>query len=262
MNYMDISDTIADLRRRISATAAWPVDTRVSTLGIPGIDAALGGGLRAGALHEVHAASQADAGAAAGFVLGLAGRLTARGQPLIWFRQSMADREFGHPHAPGLAEMGLDPRRLALVMAQRTGDLLDGALQAVRGLSAGVVLLEPWGQARELDMTAARRLALATEASGATLLCLFAGRDPSPSPALSRWRVAAMPATAGPRWLMGRPCVRAELIRSRTGRTGEWSVEWDSDECVFRPAEISRHPAAVPADGQAQADHGGGWRAA
>jgi protein ImuA len=230
-------------------------------VGVPDMDAALGGGIRAGALHEAHAASPGDAGAAAGFVLGLAARLAERGGPLVWIRQAMADCEFGRPYAPGLAEAGLDPRRLALVTTRRTVDLLDAGLQATRELSAGVVLLEPWGQARELDMTAARRLALAAETSGVTVLCLFAGREPVPSTALSRWRISATPATAGPRWLMGRPRVRAELIRSRTGRTGEWCVEWDSDERVFRPAEIPRPQVAVPADGQVAADHGG-WRVA
>jgi protein ImuA len=258
---MDTSRTIADLRHRVSAAAAWPADTRTLPLGVAEMDAALGGGLRVGALHEAYAAAPRDAGAAVGFVLGLAARALDAGGPLLWLRQGMTDGEFGHPYAPGLAETGLDPRRLTLVSTRRTGDLLDAALQAVRGLSLGAVLLEPWGQARELDMTAARRLAFAAEASGVTLLCLFAGREPCPSPALSRWRISAAPATAGPRWLMGRPRVQAELIRSRTGRTGAWCVEWDSDERVFRSAEISRHPAAVPADGPAQADHGGGWRA-
>jgi protein ImuA len=263
---MDISRTIADLRTRVCTAPAWQDDTRTAPLGVDEMDAALGGGLRAGALHEIHAAAPADAGAAAGLALGFASRLTAHAQPhgapLLWLRQPMADCEYGHPHAPGLAEAGLDPRRLTLVAARRMGDLLDAALQAMRGLPSGVVLLEPWGQAKELDMTAARRLALAAEASGTTMICLFTGREPCPSPALSRWRVAAAPATAGPRWLMGRPRIRAELIRSRTGRTGEWCVEWDSDACVFRPAEISRHPAAIPADGSAAADHGGNWRAA
>jgi protein ImuA len=260
---MDVSVIMADLRRLVPAATAWPADARAIPLGAPEIDAALGGGLKVGALHEVHAASPGGAGAAAGFALGLAARLLVQGSPLLWLRQVMAEREFGLPYAPGLAEMGLDPRRLTLVAARRTGDLLDAALQAARGLPSGVVLLEPWGAAKELDLTAARRLALAAEASGVTLVSLFAGREPSPSPAFSRWRIAAMPATAGPRWLMGRPRVRAELIRSRTGRTGEWCVEWDSDERIFRPEEISRPQVAVPSDGSAEADHGGAdWRRA
>jgi protein ImuA len=264
---MNIRATITDLRRLIPDVAVLPRQAvAAAPLGLPELDALLGGGLRAGALHEVYAATPADSGAGAGFALGLARLLRPDGRtPLLWLRQSPTEREFGRPHAPGLAEMGIDPRRLVLATARRGPDLLDAALQAMRGLKAGVVLLEPWGAARELDLTASRRLALAAEASagGVTLIALFAGREPTPSPALTRWRIAAAPATAGPRALMGRPRLRAELIRHRSGRTGEWVVEWMSDACVFRgscesPERALPRPApSLPADGPAAADHGG-----
>lgn len=40
-------------------------------LGVAAVDAALGGGLARGALHEIAAAGEAHAGAAAGFAVGL-----------------------------------------------------------------------------------------------------------------------------------------------------------------------------------------------
>ena len=46
----------------------------VLPLGIAAIDAALGGGLARGALHEIAAASEAHLAAATGFALGLAAR--------------------------------------------------------------------------------------------------------------------------------------------------------------------------------------------
>src|SRR5258707_14772059 len=46
-------------------------------LGHPVIDGALGGGLSAGALHEVAAAREAETAAASGFALGPAARRTA-----------------------------------------------------------------------------------------------------------------------------------------------------------------------------------------
>src|SRR5262249_14500939 len=46
-------------------------------LGHPVIDGALGGGLSAGALHEVAAAREAETAAASGFVLALAARMTS-----------------------------------------------------------------------------------------------------------------------------------------------------------------------------------------
>jgi protein ImuA len=271
MNNMDISSTIAQLRRLVPEAAVLPADAAAALpLGVPAADAALGGGLKPGALHEIHAASPREAGAAAGFALGLAGRLMRmRDGPLLWLRHAMAEREYGRFHAPGLAEMGLDPRRLVTVGAGRTDDLLDAALQAMRGLKAGVVLLEPYGQAKELDMTAGRRLALAAEASrgGVTLLTLFSSRDPCPSPALTRWRISAAPAEPGPRHLMGPPRFRAELIRSRTGQTGEWVMEWNSDASIFRQdgsiqggairdGAVSRPQVPLPAHGPAEADHG------
>jgi protein ImuA len=262
---MGAADTIAALRRLVPQAPAWPGSAGAVELGASAVDAALGGGLRTGALHEIYAAQPQDAGAAAGFALGLAACvMRARPGLLLWIRQGMAEREFGAPYAPGLAEAGIDPRRLVAVSARRMDELLDAALQGARALGGGVVLLEPWGPAKELDLTAARRLALAAEQSGATLTALFAGRAaPCPSPALSRWRVAAAPATAGPRGLMGRPRVRAELIRSRTGRTGAWVVEWDGDACAFGSGqEISRDQAAVSADRPAAADDGAGWRRA
>jgi protein ImuA len=45
-------------------------------LGIPAIDAALGGGLAGGALHEIAAARETEIAAATGFALGLAGQST------------------------------------------------------------------------------------------------------------------------------------------------------------------------------------------
>src|SRR5262249_62026093 len=51
-------------------------------LGNPVIDGALGGGLSAGALHEIAAAREAETAAASGFALALAARRTSlRGAP-------------------------------------------------------------------------------------------------------------------------------------------------------------------------------------
>src|SRR5262249_57934825 len=54
------------------------------TLGNAVIDGALGGGLSAGALHEIAAAREAETAAASGFALALAARRTSlRGAPPI-----------------------------------------------------------------------------------------------------------------------------------------------------------------------------------
>ncbi len=146
---MDISDTIAALRRLAPASAVLAPDAAAPSLGVEGLDDALGGGLRMGALHEVYAAEPMDAAAAAGFALGLASVLMrTRGGALFWLRQTMAEREFGRPYAPGLAEAGVDPRRLVVVQVRRTDEMLDAALQAARALGGGVVLMEPGARRR------------------------------------------------------------------------------------------------------------------
>jgi protein ImuA len=67
---------IEELRQRLQALQRPPGiddDPGVLPLGVEVIDAALGGGLALGALHEIAAPSEAHLAAAAGFVLGLAG---------------------------------------------------------------------------------------------------------------------------------------------------------------------------------------------
>jgi protein ImuA len=68
-------------------------------LGVPAIDAALGGGLACGALHEIAAAGEAHIAAAAGFVVAVSslrssGRATNSSSPLPW-------GEVGARSAPG-----------------------------------------------------------------------------------------------------------------------------------------------------------------
>src|SRR5258708_17507572 len=59
-------------------------------LGHPVIDGALGGGLSAGALHEVAAAPEAETAAASGFALALAARMTSSRGAAAAARQSCA----------------------------------------------------------------------------------------------------------------------------------------------------------------------------
>jgi protein ImuA len=219
-----------------------------AALGIGTLDDVLGGGLAAGALHEIYGAAGRDAGAATGFALGLARRLTGNRAPLIWLVQSPAAGEYGHPYAPGLAEMGIDPNRLLLVQVRREEELLEAALQSARNLAGGAIVIEPHGEARQLDLTAGRKLALAAEASGASLLLLKIAADPVASPAATRWRVSAAPSHGAPRHLMGPPRMEVELLRNRYGRTGTWIVEWNSDESVFANAPALQ-PQIVPLSG-------------
>src|SRR4051794_2128001 len=86
--------TLAALRGSIarieSSDAATP--DRVM-LGHGGADAALGGGLALGAVHEIFAEGRQSA-AATGFIAGLVRRLGTR-RPLVWVQQDFAERESG-----------------------------------------------------------------------------------------------------------------------------------------------------------------------
>src|SRR5215831_8708998 len=119
-------------------------------LGLPALDAALGGGLPLGCLHEV-AGAPGD-GAALGFCAALLGRLVAAG-PVLWCQPQL------DLYAPGLAACGLDPARLVVVMAARQADRLWALEEGLRCRALAAVL----GELDNLDPTAARRLQLAAE---------------------------------------------------------------------------------------------------
>jgi protein ImuA len=217
-------------------------------LGHADADAALQGGLAIGATHEVFAEGRQSA-AATGFIAGLAGRAAAR-RPLVWVRQDFTEIESGALSMSGLAELGLDPRLLVTVRAADVDTALRTAADALACDALGVVVLEVWGQARQLDLVASRKLTLAAQASGVTGLLLRVAAEPLPSTAETRWIVRAAhspPATPSlPTW--GTPMFDAQLVRNRHGPVGRWIMEWKCDECLFeKPAAYSQPVAATAA---------------
>src|ERR1700753_3592892 len=111
-------NTLASLRGDIARLEAngGVHDLHRAALGHAEADAALQGGLATGAVHEVFADAGRQASVATGFVTGLAARVAVR-RPLLWVRQDFIEREAGALSASGLAELGLDPRRLVTVRA-------------------------------------------------------------------------------------------------------------------------------------------------
>lgn len=232
------SSSLSALRRRIAAIETRRDGTKAVpfTLGIESIPA-----LERGRLHEVYAAEAADGPSAAGFALMLAARAGAG--PLLWLR---ADRGAGL-HAPGLAELGVDPARLILVVAPDERLLLGAAADALCCAGLGAVLVET---ARPLDLTQSRRLALAAEQSGVTALLLPGASAPVSSAAQTRWRVAAAASTPLAANAPGGATFDISLLRHRAGREGlGWRVEWDRDRQAFRPSFEGSPPlsGAVPA---------------
>jgi protein ImuA len=252
------TNTLARLRGSIERieTSGEAQAHRKAALGHAGADAALQGGLAMAAVHEVFSEGHQSA-AATGFIAGLAGRLTPQ-RPLVWVRQDFSELESGALSMAGFGELGLDPRLLVTVRAADVDTALRTAADALACDALGAVVLEVWGEARQLDLVASRKLTLAAQASGVTALLLRVAAAPQPSTAETRWIVRAAhspPATSA--W--GAPVFDAQLIRNRHGPVGRWIMEWKCDECLFsEPAgKPTAHPqpvAAAPADRPHQAE--------
>jgi protein ImuA len=243
-------NTLASLRgsiERIEAHADASAPVRVA-LGHADADATLQGGLALAAVHEVFAEGRQSA-SAAGFIAGLAGRITAR-RPLVWIRQDFAEIESGALSMAGLTELGLDPRRVVTVRAADVDAALRTAADALACDALGAVVLEVWGEARQFDLVASRKLTLAAQASGVTGLLLRVAAQPQPSTAETRWivRAAHSPPAAAPGSAWGAPVFDAQLVRNRHGPVGRWIMEWKCDECLFaKPAADPQPVAAAPA---------------
>src|SRR5439155_23274227 len=180
---------------------------------------ALGGGLSAGALHEIAAAREAETAAASGFALALAARKASlRGAPsilglpaigsearahndesaasvltpgrnVLWIAEDLSLAENGAPYGPGLDEIGVAPERLITVAAARERDVLWAMEEALRCRAVGMVIGEM--RARGIDQVATRRLALAAAAGNALGIILYTAPDDAPSAAVTRWTIGA-----------------------------------------------------------------------
>ena len=212
----------------------------VLPFGVEEIDSALPwGGLPLGGLHEV--VGGAD-GAAAGFCAVVLGRLCANGENggrgvALWCL-GPALSEAGGLYGPGLAAYGLDPDRLVVARSHRETEVLWAMEEGLRCVRLATVL----GEVRALNLTASRRLQLAAEATRTTAFLLRRGSaGAGPTAALTRWRLSSVASVSGHRvrW-------RAELMRCRGGRCGEWTIEWNDETGDLTVVSGLRDGPAVP----------------
>lgn len=223
---------------RVQAAGTQAQAAAMVRTGHAGIDTALGGGLLRGRVHEVFAGEAHDAGCATGFVAALALRLgLGLGGTLVWLREGQAEKQGGRLHAPGLAEIGPQPAQVILGVMPDPRAVLRAAADVVRCPEVGVAVIELWREPRLLDLTASRRLALAAEASGVTVIVLRIAAAPSPSAAQTRWQVAAAPSLPMDANAPGYPAWSIELLRQR-GRPagGRWRVEWNREQACLADA--------------------------
>lgn len=218
-----------------------PPDHAAASFGLAAIDGHLPWrGLPRDALHEVIAG---DTGAATGFCAALIGRLAGgSGGPVLWCESRHA-LDSGGIYAPGLARFGLDPARLILVRARRDDDVLWAMEEGLRCRGLGAVV----GEAREVPLTASRRLQLAA-AEGRTMAVLLRprARAASASAATTRWRVDAAPGPDGEAPGLGPARWRAEMFRCRSGGPRSWNLEWRDETGSFAVATALRDRPAEP----------------
>ena len=252
-------DRLSDLRLATAAISRGESGRKrgLFSLGFPAMDARLGGGLERAALHEIMA-DAIDGAAALGFAAALAARAIGPSGELVWIRQDSDGYEAGEVHGPGLAEFGLNPRRLSLLRLCAAADVLRAASEAARCASLCVAVLEIRTGRGQIDLTATRRLTLAAEKSGVTLFLLRTAARAVPSAATTRWSVRPSISRPLPGGAPGRPCFDVTLSRHRAGAAEKsWRVEWNREQRVFSQA-VSGPVVPLPASRPAAAFHSAG----
>lgn len=224
-------------------------------------DTALGGGIPATGVTEIHAHLTRDAGAVSGLALGFAARALG-GKPLVWIATSEMLHEAGAPYLPGIAAFyGIRSGQLFVAEASKTADALWVAEEAASLEAIGVILLELRGNPRALDLTATRRLHRRALAAGHPLFLLRHGALAQSTAAPLRLIVSPAPAT--PRWTLagplegsiGPPAFHVLIDKNRLSPQAAFLLQWNAGRRIFEEtghepaATHTRHLAAIPADG-------------
>lgn len=214
------------------------------------LDAWLDGGLKRAQLHEIFAESADDSGSAAAFATMLSLIAQDGDQPVLWLRTTDAARRGGHIHAAGLAELGGNPASLLLAVVPDALALLRASVDALRCGGLAAVIGECWGNPRQFDLVASRRLTLAAERTGVPALMLRLNAKPSPSTADTRWSVRSAPSRALEAKAPGYPTLDLTLLRRRGGPADRsWRVEWQREQRRFRKPPLSGAVLPVPVGG-------------
>lgn len=241
--------------------AAGPA-TAMLTTGAARLDAALGGGLPAAGLTDIHSAITRNAGAATGFALAMMSRAAAGKGMVAWIGTGEIFREAGHPYAPGIAErFGILPENLLLGETERLADVLWIAEEAAAlGPLAGI-LLELGGSPPMLDLKTTQRLHRRALAASHPLFLLRQAAPAEPTAAPVRLIVAPLAAASrltlrGPlHGSIGPPGFRVSVDKSRVSPPATFNLEWNLQTRSFEErdhvsaATDSVALAAAAADG-------------
>jgi protein ImuA len=218
-------------------------------LGLPAVDAALGGGLACAALHELTPSAPAQFGTAAGFALAIAALRTVGGRAALFIQTDFAALEAGAPYGSGLDGFGLPMQHLILLRVPRPVDALWACEEALKSRGVAVVIAELPEAGEAADFTATRRLTLAARAGGGLGLLLRHRPLPIATAATTRWQVAAAPSAPDRFGGLGHTTFDLALNRNRRGQNGRFIVSWDHHACAFLPQTLSLGVAATADDG-------------
>lgn len=206
--------------------------------GVAAIDGALpGGGIAAGALHEVLGGPDlADDASATVFLAGMLARFDG---PIFW---CLRWRDL---FAPALDLAGLHPDRVIHVEAGSDANVLLAMEECLRVPGLGGVV----GELGKYSTTASKRLQLAAEGSGTPALVFRRGARldavAEGTAAITRWRIAAAPSEQLTVPSLGRPRWKVDLERVRGGNPASWIVEGcDAQGRIALPAALVDRPAA------------------
>lgn len=267
---------IAKIEGRLAETLDRPEDDPATVLarrhGMPVLlhlatgaarfDAALGGGIPAAGLTEVHGRLTRDAGAVSGLALAFAARAAGR-RALVWIATSEMLHEAGEPYLPGISAFcGIGAGQLLVAEAAKTADALWIAEEAANLEAIGAVILEMRGNPSALDLTATRRLHRRALAAGHPLFLLRHGAQAQPTAAPLRLIVSPAPAAsrltlAGPlRGSIGPPAFHVFIDKNRLSPQAAFLLQWNAVRRIFEepshePATTDTgHLAALPVAGQ------------
>ena len=225
--------------------------------GVERFDIALGGGIPAAGLTEVHGRLTRDAGAVSGASLAFAAQ-AAGGRPVVWVASAEMLREAGQPYLPGIAAtFGIGAGQLLVTQAARLSDLLWIAEEAAGLDAAGAILLELRGNPGGLDLTATRRLHRRALAAGRPVFLMRHGAVAEPTAAPLRLVVA--PVIAAPRMTLagplagsiGPPAFDVLVDKNRLSPHARFLLSWDAGRRMFEEradepaATDTRHLAAI-----------------
>jgi protein ImuA len=205
------------------------------------IDAALGGGLACGALHEFAPTAPIHLASTSGFAMALAARASGERRQVLWIATDYAACEGGGPYGPGLDLFGMTSARLLVLRVGKPVDVLWAMEEALRCRALACIIAELTSDGVVADLTATRRLALAAregmsaQNSGFGLLVRHKTTT-MPSAAATRWEIAAAPSQPDAYGGLGRARFDLSLRKNRRGPSGRWIIEWDHHERIFQQA--------------------------